>query len=584
LTVIARAVDLAGNSSKVERRVIVDNTPPQLTLSSVGFLKDGSTWWTASAAPTLLGSIVEANPSTVQATIGATQLPGTIVGGTWAVELPEGMIDLAGANVTIRVTDRAGNHTELTQRIRYDKTPPLLTLQTSTVTDEGAEAPLFSTEEDPIHSHNGTPVDLSVTGSCPTVTKYSYLLGATSPTYVTETPARNPIAYKLVVADDGVGIVDGSTQYRVLRREASGSTVLLDWTSAGPGTQIATTAWLFDVSVVAELVSGLKTTEGAYDVEFRATDRLSRVATTPRCFTLHLRASPLHFGSGGVAVGHAFALNALRLEPGSTFDRIAPRLLNNDASGASLIDQPVINGTTETVYLTVGVTRPSSVAVTRKFVIRNFTSNVTVSFSCGPPSNPNPACDGVEDFPSPVTGYTSATVTTTEQTLTFPAKLYETDTAGTPIAEIPCLAPCSPSDTVFKFAVPPRGASGAPARRFKVMTMIGPVSALWPSDGTWPASPPFSDDSINGVRYTGREQFQSTGCSLRNSSQTACIRETTRIQYRALTLVGLDFANDTSSSYATAATAQLAPKQAIPPFSRTSTISWSTSEPDGTLP
>ena len=592
LTLTARAVDLAGNSSTIERRVIVDNAPPQVSLSAAGFFVDGATWWTTSAAPTLTGTIIDAHPAAVQATIGTMQISGTITGGTWTVALPANTLDLVGANVTIRVTDRAGNHAELTQRIRHDRDPPVLDFQTSTLTNEAAETPDFSTDESPIHTHNGMPIDLAVSGSCPTVTKYSYLLGAASPPYVTENPARNPIAYRLIAADDGVGILDGSTQYRVLRRGASGSTVVLDWTPTGSGTPAGTGARLYDVAIVSDLVSGLKTTEATYDVEFRTTDRLSRTATTARCFELRLKAPPLHFLGGGPEGGHAFALgytpqpnepapsSSLSLAPGAPYDLIAARLLNDNATGASLLDQWIVNGTTETVFLTVTVTKPT-VTATQSFEIRNFTSATSVTIKCFDSANEwNPACDPVADFP-PGGGYSPASpITTTATALTFPVKLFELNGAGVPTTEIPCLAPCSPADSVFKFAVPPRAAGGAAARRFIAMTMIGQVSNLWPKDGNQNALPPFIDSSINGVRYTGKSQFFSSGCGIGKYSpgMAYCHERWQRTQYRALKYARLDFAGPTESTYATAATAQLAPIEAAPVLKRRPLLYWATSE------
>lgn len=560
LTVTALATDLAGNTATIERRILIDNTAPQLTLAASGFFADGATWWTTNAAPVLSGTIADAHPAEVLATIGGLQIPGTISGNTWSVSLPAGQLDLAGTNVTIRVTDRAGNHAELTQRLRYDGAPPVLRFQPSTVSNEAAEVPTFAADESPIHVHNGTPIDLAVSGACPIVTKYSYLLGAASPSYVSEMPARNPLAYKLVSADDGVGIVPGSTQYRVRRRDAVGSTVVLDWTSGGAGTVLGAGAHIFDLAIVSDLVSGLRTAEATYDVEFRASDRLARTTTATRCFELRLRASPLHFTAGGPAEGHTFALTTLSLGPGAPHDLVGARLLNHDATGASLIDQPFTNGTTDSVHLVVTVKRPMTVGATRQFVIRNFSSTTTVNIPCGSEENPNSACEGAADFPSQ--GGTYGPYPTPATNLVFPAKLYELDAAGAPTAEIPCLAPCVSTDEVFKFAVPPRIPGGAPARRFVVMTMIGQVSALWPSgDGVLQAAPPFSDTSVAGVRYTGRQQFFSTGCLQKNASQTACIRRITRIQYRALTHAALDFIEETETFYATAAAAQLVPSQ-----------------------
>ena len=583
LTVTARAIDLAGNATAIERRVVIDNTAPQVTLSPAGFFVDGATWWTTSAAPTLTGTVADAHPASVKAAIGALQVAGTLSGETWSVTLPENAIDLAGANVAIAVTDRAGNHTELTQRVRRDATPPELSLQPSLVTNEASEAPAFAVDESPIHSHDGMPIDLAASGACPAITKYSYLLGATSPPHVTENPARNPIAYKLVSADDGIGIVDGSTEYRVLRRGTGGSLVMvLDWTSAGAGVPIATGARLFEVAVVSDLVAGLDTNEATYDVEFRATDRLSRTAIARRCFALRLKAPPLHFIGGGPAVGHAFALDSLKLEPGAPFDRIAARLLNDNATGASLLDQWFTNGTTETVYLTVTVTEPTAVTATQSFVIRNYQSVSSANTNCyDADDNWNPACDPPGPFPSG--GYLSPLITTTANTLTFPAKLYELDSAGAPTAEIPCLAPCRADDSVFTFAVPPR-AAGAAARRFVVMTMVGQVTNLWPSDSYSGAAAPFFDTSVSGVRYTGKSQFNSSGCTRYSVTQTStrCVERTQRIQYRALSYAKLDFATATTSTYATAATAQLAPIEATSLLIRGPSLNWVTSE--GALP
>lgn len=581
LSVVARAVDLAGNSRAIERRLVVDNTAPQLGLSPAGFLVDGATWWTATAGPTLTGTIADANPAAVKATVGATQLAGTLSGETWSVTLPADAIDLDGADVTITALDRAGNQVARTQKIRRDATPPDLTLQPSLVHDEASEALSFAADEGPIHDHNGALIDLAASGACPTVTKHSYLLGGSSPTYVEEKPARNPIAYRFVSGDDGVGIVDGSTKYRVLRREAGGAAVVRDWTSAGAGTPIATNARQFEVAIVSDLVLELAAAAAAtYDVELRTTDRLSRTTTTSRCFALRLKAPPLHFLGGGPAHGHALALDWLNLAPGAAYDQLAERLLNHNATGASLLDQWFVNGTTEPVFLTVTVTKPSSVTATQSFAIRNHQSTWSVQIGCGSEENPNPACDGAYDFPSQP--YTSSVIATTVTSLTFPVKLYELNAAGVPTTEIPCLAPCSPGGTVFRFTVPPRAPGGAPARRFVAMTMIGQVSNLWPSDSVKGAAPPFYDTSMGSTRYTGREQFSSTGCVQRNAIGTACIRYIRRAQYRALTYARLDFGSETRSAYATAPTALLAPTEIAIPVLRLTEKNWVTSE--GALP
>src|SRR5262249_17422173 len=151
-------------------------------------------------------------------------------------------------------------------------------------------------------------------------------------------------------------------------------------------------------------------------------------------FDLRLRAPPLEFEPPPVLPTkvHAYALDSLSLMS-PLYDQIAARLLNADATGASLIDQDVFNGTAETVYLTVSVIKPTSVTVSRSFVIGNATTNVIP-----------PTCDDCVDPPLGVLPYNSPTAMTIETTLDFPVKVFEL-VAGLPAAEISCLAPCPPS-------------------------------------------------------------------------------------------------------------------------------------------
>jgi hypothetical protein len=65
-------------------------------------------------------------------------------------------------------------------------------------------------------------------------------------------------------------------------------------------------------------------------------------------------------------------------------------------------------------------------------------------------------------------------------------------------------------------------------------------------------------------------------------NQTKCIERTSRTQYRALTYAKLDFADDTVTSYATAAAPHLAPVGGAPDQPRVKALGWQTFE--GTLP
>jgi hypothetical protein len=75
---------------------------------------------------------------------------------------------------------------------------------------------------------------------------------------------------------------------------ATGATIQLDNTDEIVSL-IATGSTRFPVGIFSDVVAGLASTEGIYDVEFRATDRLGRTTTVSRCFDLHLRVPPLEF-------------------------------------------------------------------------------------------------------------------------------------------------------------------------------------------------------------------------------------------------------------------------------------------------
>jgi hypothetical protein len=583
--VVARAVDLTGNSTTLERALTVDNTAPLVTLDATGFYVDGSTWWTASAAPVLTGTISDVAPASIRAVFpGGPEVAGEISGTTWTIALPPGALEAGGTSVQIVATDAAGNQSSVIRRLRPDVEPPALSFQASTVNDEADEWVTFAPDHSPEHVHAGIPVDLATPTSCPTLTKFSYLLGSTSPEYALELPGPNPLRYQLVTDDPGVGIAAGSTEYRVGLRVGVMQTMwAMDWTSAGNGAPIGAGVTRFPVGIFSDVVAGLATTEGIYEVEFRATDRLGRTTTAARCFGLVLRAPPLELESTSTSQptkDHAYALDSLSLAPGAQFDQIAARLLNHDATGASLFDQDVFNGTTSTIYLTVTVTRPVMVMAGQSYVLGNAPTQVVTPATCGD------ACIDAEEGPE----HTSPIHWNEATTLHFPVKVFEL-VGGVLTAEIPCLAPCEPSDSVFKFAIPPRPSGGQPARAFRVMTMIGQVSALYPEHGEM-VYPPFEDTAItwtNGsdvtttTRFTGIVDYSNnpnrTGCVMRRFG--VCTQEGTLVLYRALRSATLTFSNETRTTYATAATVSQLPAFAKE-SRRISTHGWTTSE--GVLP
>jgi hypothetical protein len=537
----------------------------------------------------LAGTVADAAPVTIKAVLpGGIEVGGAVAGASWTIAIPHGALDEGGTPVQIVAVDAAGNQGSVTRRLRPDPEPPVLSFGSSTVNDEADEPVAFTMDHSPHHLHAGAPVELAEGAGCPAVTKFSYLLGAVSPEYVMESPGRNPIRYQLVTDDPGVGIAAGSTEYRVGRRVGLGTTWIVDWTPAGAGLPIGGSTTRFPIDIVSDAVAGLATTEGVYDVELRATDRLGRTTVAARCFDLRLRAPPLELEPIPVlpTKDHAYSLDSLNLMPGAPYDQIAARLLNADATGASLIDQDVFNGTAETVYLTVSVIKPDSVLVSRSFVIGNATTDVVPS-----------TCDGCID-PVGVLPYSPPPTMTVETNLHFPVKVFELG-SGVPATEIPCLAPCPPSGSSFRFAIPSRATGGQPARAFRVMTMIGQVPGLWPADGAQPASPPFIDDVIvwtdpiadpndtTTTRLTGIVERtvvpERTGCVRYFPGPVhQCSHKGTIVPYRALRSASLSFASTIWSSYTTAATAVSTLGFAIPDRAREPATTWSAAE--GALP
>jgi hypothetical protein len=115
---------------------------------------------------------------------------------------------------------------------------------------------------------------------------------------------------------------------------------------------------------------------------------------------------------------------------------------------------------------------------------------------------------------------------------------------------------------------------------FRVMTMIGQVSGLWPQDGDHILAPPvtLTDEEITWTntvtletrttRLTGIVDHtvvpEHTGCVKYFMVGGSCHKQGTIVPYRALRYAALTFTTNTKSQYATAATATLTPVQATP--------------------
>jgi hypothetical protein len=345
-----------------------------------------------------------------------------------------------------------------------------------------------------------------------------------------------------------------------------------------------------------DLYAGTRSSEPPWWSGRAGPSRETRRRRCPRWLpaaALHLRAPPLHFQKPGqglpdpdpIPVDHPYRLLSLNLGVAPPLSAIAARLLNADASGASVLDEDVTNGTASTVYLEVGVTRPATVQVRQNFKLANVITTQTVSIDCtdfgdGPP---DPLCKG------PTAGPTYSSANLGDQPisgLSFPVKVFELDGSLHPAIEVPCLVCGGDGGDRWKFAIPPRpvDASGSlPPRRFKVMTMISQVSLLWPSDSNFPATAPFVDTSLNNQPFTGRLSPTSDGCTSHNirtlpdgTRLDTCTRVSHITPYRALTQVRLNTLDRFQSTYATAPTSASTPENATQP-QQSQSFNWDSS-------
>jgi hypothetical protein len=440
----------------------------------------------------------------------------------------------------------AGNQGGGNQRIRFDGTAPTFDVQPSVVRDEAAEVPTFTTDglgntDLPTHNHNGTMVDLAVTGSCPTVTKFSYLLDET-PIWVREN-APNPLRYLLASADDGVGINPAASQYRISRRDAANNpVVIVDWTTLGAGTTVGTTTQykvnLFrNADNAGVTVPGIGLASGVYDMEARVTDRLGRPTSASRCVTLQVLPPGLKWGASVVSTGHPYAMASMQIGSG-----ISAHLLNDASAGAAVMDTAVTNGAGEPVFIEVATAPLQNFTVTKSFVTSNGVSNkvilATPTTRCDvvvPPA----ACKAAPEGPT----YTSPSSSKTESLNMF-VRVFQG--AGSVLgAEVPCAnctgtPPMPPAGSKAQFQLPGRGGVLAqqPPKQYIVMTLAYRSLALWPSDATSPANQPFIDFSLAGIGMTGMYTTGTKGCVDNGSDiqlHPTCTATGTVTPYRTLT-------------------------------------------------
>ncbi|MDU7868214.1 MAG: Ig-like domain-containing protein, partial [Pantoea sp.] len=127
--VTVTATDAAGNSSTISSSLVVDTTPPVLTVGT--FAGDGALSYSESIQPQLLsGTAAGAEPGTVlSVSQGVTALGTAVVGanGSWSLTLtPEQMATFSQPTTTLAlsVSDLAGNTTSQDLTLNVNLTPP----------------------------------------------------------------------------------------------------------------------------------------------------------------------------------------------------------------------------------------------------------------------------------------------------------------------------------------------------------------------------------------------------------------------------------------------------------------------------
>jgi hypothetical protein len=604
LTITAVATGVAGQITTSTRTFEIDNTLPQVGIDPGGLYVDGANvWWTATPGPTLHGSVTDAHPGGVQVAIGGAVVATAQVTGTqWSATLPADALSASGNDVVIVATDQVGNVATKVQTLRLDATPPSVAVDSSPVFDEINSTFKFTddaTGSFANHIPGGPPVDLATTGSCPTLHKYAHLLFAPNPdashTVLGSSGVLNPIAVNAVVSDDGVGVVPGSIQYRVLRNTGSALVELLPWTAMTQN-GVHFTASLY--SNGAHAIQDLGSSNGEYHIQLQATDQFGRTTTQERCWNHVILAPPLSptSGTGGeLATGFQRALFSTKLDPGAneTGD-FSSKFLNISPAGAALWRTRFKNYLGLPVYVTVQISQNVSANVFREFRIMNSLTKFQSppqTIRCGRNhcvSDPPPASitEYVSDFATPVA----------QAGLKFQARLFEMAGNETD-AEISTCPGCTSDDNTqtYVFMIPARVVpQGGTLPEYGFLTYLRPLfpvgngtnTTMAPSDANRPDTDPgpYSEFTFEGVTLTGKLMGTLIGppiCVEEDLDENGflCIQVASRQRYRALTGIVFGLLENLDTTFSLSANPAISPS----PESLLSRLSpgrsvWSTTE------
>jgi hypothetical protein len=346
--------------------VTVDNTAPTgLVVASTGFVSTTGTFWTTQALPTLTGSITEAYPGAVVTLLNGAAVvgSGTVAGGAWTATFTTSVPVSTGFDVTVRVTDAAGNFVDApVQRVARDITGPQITSVIKQVANEATDTVTYPTPGAGFahHVHSPATVDLGEAGAgaptvCRDVPKYAYLT-ATAPQATQN--GDNSLLFKWSVTDQsaaatlgGAGVDDMTFEWVATHATSGVATPLypITGTAAGAGT------WNVDVPLHRDgtqpvpalgVVGQLR--EGRFDIELRAKDKLGNATTLVRCMNYQPIGVPVEALNPVSATG----TNALASES-LTGNSPISALLNATEAGAGMMALTVRNPTADPVVLTL---------------------------------------------------------------------------------------------------------------------------------------------------------------------------------------------------------------------------------------
>jgi hypothetical protein len=508
-TVVVRAVDAVGNatvdSAATSPFLRVDSAAPTLTWESTtaGLTLLGADYWATTATPTLSGTVTDANLASVIASWPGGSATATVAGTAWSVLLPG--LDLAGRDVTITATDRAGNTAVLVRHLRADTTPPVAGFGTTTVMKEDGDTLDFSSTivgglrtYNPQHNHaTAAAVTLGPATACdasaPSVVKFAYLLDE-SPPYATESGGgptdggKNPLKWQLDPADDGVGLA--SARYRVVRVDTGA--LVINWVTLAAPTP--TLVRLYRNGTAGAVALGAA--QGLLRIDFEATDRLMRTVAASRCWNQKLLPAPITIGTAGAATtatAGKLALAGLNLSTAGSPVSSMTNILNG---GAGLYEFPIYNPTRETVYLSIDVSRTmagryATTFYSGKWIYRDVTTN----YDCGAvgsagdwePDLSRPNCDNAAPPPGNSmlqrSGMDPLPILATDYSVRMWAG---TDDVASTLTELTQCAGCSVTPagadprTRITVAIPPRGAADAPPVKVWIMPTLRPSTNYQP--------------------------------------------------------------------------------------------------------